>query len=55
MLETATPEQNKDTYMRSGVKDGRCDVEVLCFGVFVKWYEKWTGPKTAPLLEGGPL
>jgi hypothetical protein len=41
--------------MCSDVKDRRCDGEALGFGVFLKWYEKWTGPKTGPLLEGGPL
>jgi hypothetical protein len=43
------------TYMCSDVKDGRCDVEALAFGLFVKWYEKWTCPQTGPHLEGGPL
>jgi hypothetical protein len=40
--------------MCSDVKDGRCDVEALGFGVLVKWYEKWTCPQTASL-KLGPL
>jgi hypothetical protein len=41
--------------MRFDVYNGPCNVEAHGSGVFVKWYEKWTGPKTGPLLEGGPL
>jgi hypothetical protein len=41
--------------MRSDVCNGPCIVEVHGSGVFVKWYEKWTGPETGPLSEGSTL
>jgi hypothetical protein len=39
--------------MRSDVYNGPFNVEVHGSGVFVKWYEKWTGSKPGPLLEVG--
>jgi hypothetical protein len=41
--------------MSSDVKDRRCDVEALGFGVFVKWYEKWMGQKLDPFWKWTPL